>query len=236
MRIGILTGGGDVPGLNPCIKAVVERAVDEGHEVVGIRRGWWGLLNLNPADPTTYEECFMKLDKTGGAHDRPHRRHLPPHQPHQSEQDQAQGSAGLPARPGTSRARERCAGLHPARAQEPGIPGHRPPDPHRRRRHPQLWRAAASRELPRHRHPQDDGQRRLRHGLLPGLRHRRDAFACSSSTNCAPAPAPTSASPSSSSSGATAARRASSARTWPASTAPSSPRCPSTWRSWPRSS
>jgi len=63
MRIGILTGGGDVPGLNPCIKAVVDRAVDEGHEVVGLRRGWAGLLNLNPEDPSTYDECFLKLDK-----------------------------------------------------------------------------------------------------------------------------------------------------------------------------
>ena len=40
MRIGILTGGGDVPGLNPCIKAVVNRASESGHEVVGLRRGW----------------------------------------------------------------------------------------------------------------------------------------------------------------------------------------------------
>jgi 6-phosphofructokinase 1 len=63
MRIGILTGGGDVPGLNPCIKAVVDRAVDEGHEVVGLRRGWGGLLQLNPEDPTTYEENYLKLDK-----------------------------------------------------------------------------------------------------------------------------------------------------------------------------
>lgn len=63
MRIGILTGGGDVPGLNPCIKAVVDRAVDEGHEVVGLRRGWGGLLNLNPEDPATYEESYLKLDK-----------------------------------------------------------------------------------------------------------------------------------------------------------------------------
>jgi len=63
MRIGILTGGGDVPGLNPCIKAVVDRAVDEGHEVVGIRRGWGGLLDLNPADPSTYDNAFLKLDK-----------------------------------------------------------------------------------------------------------------------------------------------------------------------------
>ncbi|HEY9161912.1 MAG TPA: 6-phosphofructokinase [Desulfomonilia bacterium] len=48
MRIGILTGGGDVPGLNPCIKALVYRAIDEGHEVIGIRRGWFGILNYNP--------------------------------------------------------------------------------------------------------------------------------------------------------------------------------------------
>ncbi len=44
MRIGILTGGGDVPGLNPCIKAAVYRAQDAGIEVVGIKRGWGGLL------------------------------------------------------------------------------------------------------------------------------------------------------------------------------------------------
>lgn len=48
MKIGILTGGGDVPGLNPCIKAAVDRAIDEGHEVVGIRRGWGGLLQAQP--------------------------------------------------------------------------------------------------------------------------------------------------------------------------------------------
>ena len=63
MKIGILTGGGDVPGLNPCIKAVVDRAVDEGHQVVGLRRGWAGLLNLNPADPETYEPSYINLDK-----------------------------------------------------------------------------------------------------------------------------------------------------------------------------
>ena len=56
MRIGILTGGGDVPGLNPCIKAAVYRAADEGHEMVGIRRGWGGLLNMNRDDPSTIAE------------------------------------------------------------------------------------------------------------------------------------------------------------------------------------
>jgi len=64
MRIGILTGGGDVPGLNPCIKAIVYRAVDEGHEAIGIRRGWAGLLYYNPDDPSTYEECIIPLDKS----------------------------------------------------------------------------------------------------------------------------------------------------------------------------
>ena len=63
MRIGILTGGGDVPGLNPCIKAVVYRALDEGHEVVGIRRGWGGLLEMNREDPESIERNTMKLDK-----------------------------------------------------------------------------------------------------------------------------------------------------------------------------
>ena len=74
MRIGILTGGGDVPGLNPSIKAVVNRAVDAGHEVVGIRRGWGGLLLVNRDDPTTIEQYIVPLtnasvrtiDRTGG--------------------------------------------------------------------------------------------------------------------------------------------------------------------------
>ncbi len=63
MRIGVLTGGGDVPGLNPCIKGIVERVVQAGHEVVGIRRGWAGLLTYNPDDPDTATKAFMPLDR-----------------------------------------------------------------------------------------------------------------------------------------------------------------------------
>ncbi|MBI3762591.1 MAG: 6-phosphofructokinase [Chloroflexi bacterium] len=63
MRLGILTGGGDVPGLNACIKAAVMRATDEGHEVVGIKRGWWGLLSYNPDDPDSYRRCVTALDR-----------------------------------------------------------------------------------------------------------------------------------------------------------------------------
>ena len=74
MRIAMLTGGGDVPGLNPCIKAVVNRAIDVDYEVVGIRRGWHGLLHYNPDDPATHSECTVplnrlvvrKIDRTGG--------------------------------------------------------------------------------------------------------------------------------------------------------------------------
>ncbi|HEV8483553.1 MAG TPA: 6-phosphofructokinase [Blastocatellia bacterium] len=61
--IGVLTGGGDVPGLNPCIKAVVYRAIDEGYKVLGIRRGWGGLLNFDPDDPASFERNIMPLDK-----------------------------------------------------------------------------------------------------------------------------------------------------------------------------
>ena len=64
MRIGILTGGGDVPGLNPCIKAVVNRAIDAGWEVVGIRRGWGGVLYYNPDDPRDAHEWVEPLTRT----------------------------------------------------------------------------------------------------------------------------------------------------------------------------
>lgn len=47
MRIGILTGGGDCPGLNPVIRAVVRKSVQNGHEIIGIKEGWKGLLEKN---------------------------------------------------------------------------------------------------------------------------------------------------------------------------------------------
>lgn len=62
-RIGVLTGGGDVPGLNPCIKALVNRAIDEGYEVIGIRKGWGGLLYCNPDDPASVAQYIVPLDK-----------------------------------------------------------------------------------------------------------------------------------------------------------------------------
>jgi len=63
MKFGILTGGGDVPGLNPCIQTVVYRVLDAGHEIVGIRRGWAGLLHLNPDDPESFQDNLLPLDR-----------------------------------------------------------------------------------------------------------------------------------------------------------------------------
>jgi 6-phosphofructokinase len=62
MRFGILTGGGDVPGLNASIKAFVSRAASEGHEVVGIRRGWGGLLDTDPDDLESVAANSLALD------------------------------------------------------------------------------------------------------------------------------------------------------------------------------
>jgi len=63
MRIGVLTGGGDVPGLNPCIKAVVYRAIDNGAEVVGIRKGWAGLLDYDFNRTDNEGKNFIHLNR-----------------------------------------------------------------------------------------------------------------------------------------------------------------------------
>ena len=62
-RIGILTGGGDVPGLNSVIKSVVYRATEVGDEVFGIRRGWEGLTHLR-FDPAPDPHYIVALDRT----------------------------------------------------------------------------------------------------------------------------------------------------------------------------
>ena len=72
--IGILTGGGDVPGLNPAIRAVTIRALREGYRVIGLRRGWAGILELTrdkKADNSRHfitltEEIVNRTGRTGG--------------------------------------------------------------------------------------------------------------------------------------------------------------------------
>jgi 6-phosphofructokinase 1 len=86
--IGILTGGGDVPGLNPAIRAVTVRALREGYRVIGIRRGWAGIVEMVPeksADNTDHimmltEELVDRVARTGGTFLHTHRTrpsHLP---------------------------------------------------------------------------------------------------------------------------------------------------------------
>jgi len=73
-KVAILTGGGDVPGLNVAIKAVVNRAHARNIEVLGIRKGWKGFMCINPDDPGTMDRWTIPLtvdrvrtiDRTGG--------------------------------------------------------------------------------------------------------------------------------------------------------------------------
>jgi len=73
-RIGILTGGGDVPGLNSVIKEVTYRGSESNSEVVGVRRGWEGLTHVNLDDPASKARYILPLtrentrtiDRTGG--------------------------------------------------------------------------------------------------------------------------------------------------------------------------
>jgi 6-phosphofructokinase len=62
-RIGILTGGGDVPGLNSVIKSVVYRGAENGIEVTGIRRGWEGLTHVNFDDPASVSRYILPLTR-----------------------------------------------------------------------------------------------------------------------------------------------------------------------------
>ena len=93
--IGILTGGGDVPGLNPAIRAVTIRALREGYQVIGLRRGWAGLVDIvrekdydNSGNyQTLTEELVNRAGRTGGTFLHTSRTnpakvkksHLPPH-------------------------------------------------------------------------------------------------------------------------------------------------------------
>ncbi|NLT66927.1 MAG: 6-phosphofructokinase [Acidobacteria bacterium] len=73
-RIGVLTGGGDVPGLNSAIKSIVEAGSERDYEIVGIRRGWEGLTHINFEDPSSTSRYIFPLnfsttrtiDRTGG--------------------------------------------------------------------------------------------------------------------------------------------------------------------------
>jgi ATP-dependent phosphofructokinase / diphosphate-dependent phosphofructokinase len=60
-RIGLLTGGGDAPGQNVCLKSLVHGATSQGCEVIGIRKGWEGLLKYDPDTPSTHGDNAIVL-------------------------------------------------------------------------------------------------------------------------------------------------------------------------------
>jgi 6-phosphofructokinase len=62
-RVAVLTGGGDVPGLNMCLKSLIYRVIDYGYEPIGVRKGWEGFINYNPHDTSSFSQHFLELTK-----------------------------------------------------------------------------------------------------------------------------------------------------------------------------
>ena len=169
-RIGVLTGGGDVPGLNSVIKSVVYRSTELGYDVIGIRRGWEGLTHMRPGRSSTSTTSApldrintRTIDRTGGTWlhtSRTNPRKMPRSKlpPWLSEPDAERYASGddlfdlTPARDGPHRG---------ARA--------RLPRRDRRRRHAELRRGPLRERGGGHRDPQDHGQRRPGHRVLHRL-------------------------------------------------------------------
>ncbi len=102
-RIAILTGGGDVPGLNAVIKSVVYRATEAGYSALGIRRGWEGLTHIRPgSEPDPDLPAAARPDQHPD--DRADRRHDPPHLADEPAQDARRRAAALDGRGASGRA------------------------------------------------------------------------------------------------------------------------------------
>jgi hypothetical protein len=142
--IGILTGGGDVPGLNPAIRAVTIRALRAGYRVIGFRRGWAGLVEMVRDPQADNRDNFQYLDenlvnsvgRTGGTYlhtsrTRPSKvkRSAVPAHLQSTYTDEALGGASSPA----VHLHRRPQRPHARGAGEPGVAGGRVPHPHRRR-------------------------------------------------------------------------------------------------------
>ena len=135
-RIGILTGGGDVPGLNAVIKSATYRSSENNIEIVGLRRGWEALTHLNIDDPASRARYVIQLtrentrtiDRHGGTV-----LHTSSHQPRQNTKStHPSGRQGLSGLSGQRRRRDQDLGpLHPS-AYQPLGSRHRTPDRDRR--------------------------------------------------------------------------------------------------------
>ena len=180
-RIGILTGGGDVPGLNSVIKSVVYRGAEIGCDVIGIRRGWEGLTHVDLKDPASKARYVLPLnrentrtiDRTGGTFIHSSRtnpakmKKLPPVL--QGQDFEATEST----QEGCDQHRIRCnpSGAEQYRGARPGLS-----DRHWRRRHAELCRQTRSQRHEGDRGAEDDGQRRPQHGVLHRILNRD--YAC----------------------------------------------------------
>jgi 6-phosphofructokinase 1 len=129
MRIGILTGGGDVPGLNPASARSPLSADALGWEVIGFRRGWEGVLRSIPSDPASIAASTLPLTREGVRGIDPDGRNHPPHLAHRSAHLWRDGS-------------------HGACASRAGKPRRRCDDHARRRRHAPLLAHLAAQGVP----------------------------------------------------------------------------------------
>ncbi|MHC2878774.1 6-phosphofructokinase [Bradyrhizobium barranii] len=161
-RIGILTGGGDVAGLNAVIKSVTYRGSEDDIEVVGLRRGWEALTHLNLEDPTSRSHYVIPLnrentrtiDRRGGTVLHSSRvnpskiQKLPDHLVGNDVPVSLSTNGGIATKTWdlTSRVLANHFGTW-----------HRTPDRHRWRRHAQLCGQAQRTRRQDHRHPEDDG-------------------------------------------------------------------------------
>ena len=83
--IAILTGGGDVPGLNPAIRAVTIRANREGFKVIGLRRGWAGITELIRDNKADNSNCYQILTDDDSEQSRPYRRNISSYLPYKTK-------------------------------------------------------------------------------------------------------------------------------------------------------
>ena len=118
-RIGILTGGGDVPGLNAVIKSVTYRGSENDIEVVGLRRGWEALTHVNLEDPVSRSHYIIPLNRDNTRTIDRERRHRAALEPHQSVQDEE--AAGSSRRQGLS-----SLAQHQGRHRHQDVGPHRP--------------------------------------------------------------------------------------------------------------
>ena len=179
--IGILTGGGDVPGLNPAIRAVTVRALREGYRVVGLRRGWAGLVDFIRDKDADNSACYFDLDenrvnrasRTGGTFlhsSRTRPSHLPKAvvPPHLRDKYNDEINDLTP---------EVLANLEYLGIDYLIPIGGDDTLSYGQRLHSEGFKVVAD--------PQDDGQRRARHRLLHRLQHLRHAHDRAHSQSCA---------------------------------------------------